>query len=138
MTKLIRIVDVLLGSIVVALVGWTGVGATAGGWIAGRRTSGPARGALAAGVAGLVGAAPWAALVYLASSGAIDPVGYHESVVHVGVNPADPSLLSLWQEAALTGLVAAILVTGAVAGGLLASGSAKIVEEIRANGSSPQ
>lgn len=130
-----RITDVLFGSIVVLVTGVSGIGAALGGWVAGRRANNPAHGALAGGLAGVLGALPWACLVYLAAAGAIGPIGYHEGVVHVGVNPADPGLLALWQEVALSGLVAAILVSASVAGGLLASGSARVVDEFRPDGS---
>lgn len=129
-----QLADVLLGSIVALVTAPTGIGAGFGGWIAGRRSLNPARGALAGGVAGLVGGLPWAGLVYLASAGAIDPVGYHEGLVHVGINTADPALLTLWQELALSGLVAGVFVAAAVAGGLVASTAAVALDEVRVNG----
>ena len=110
----------LLGSLVVLVTVPTGVGPVAGGWLAGRDAKRAGRGVLAAGVAGLLGALPWAAVVFLAASGAIEPVGYHRGIVHVGVRTASPATLVRWQEVGLTALVTVTVVGVAVAGGALA------------------
>lgn len=115
------VTQTLLAGLVVLLTVPTGVGPAAGGWLAARKTARPARGLAASAVAGLLGALPWATLVYLAASGAIAPFGYHEGPVHVGVNPAAPGLLVGWQEVASALLVGAVLVGTAVAGGILAA-----------------
>jgi|GEM_PF-1669152 hypothetical protein len=126
-----RLADVLLGSTVVALTGFTGVGAAVGGWLAGRRASGPVLGSARSAVAGLAGALPWAALVYLASAGAIDPVGYHRNGVHIGINTAAPGLLAPWQEIGLAALVAGTIVAAAVCGGVVAGLGTDVVGKLR-------
>lgn len=126
-----RIADVLFGSIVALIAVPTGFGPAVGGWVAGRRTDSAAGGALAGGLAGLLGVFPWAALVYLAAAGAIDPIGYHEGIVHVGVNPAAPGTLVLWQEVGVAALLAGVVVSVAVAGGLLAGARVDVVSELR-------
>jgi hypothetical protein len=115
-----RLVNVLLGSVLVALTVPLGVGPVGGGWLAARGNDGPARGALLGGVAGTLGAVPWAALVYAASAGRIGNVGYHEGWVHVGVNAAAPETFVLWQEVGLAALVAGVVVGTAVLGGIVA------------------
>ncbi|WP_440990868.1 hypothetical protein [Haloarchaeobius baliensis] len=128
-----RIGRILVGGLAVLVTAPTGVGPALGGWLAGRGTTDPLRGGLASGVAGLLGALPWAALVYLASAGAFAPVGYHENGVHVGINTAAPELLTLWQELAVTGLVAGTFVGVAVLGGIVAGLSTTILGELRAD-----
>lgn len=130
-----RIGRVLLGSLVVLMTAPTGIGAALGGWLAARGTTDPLRGGVAGGVAGLLGALPWAALVYFASAGAFAPVGYHENGVHIGINTAAPELLTLWQELAITGLVAGIFVGFAVLGGIVAGLSTAVLGELRADAS---
>jgi len=114
------VAETLLGGLVVLLTVPTGVGPAVGGWFAARKTAGPTRGLAAGAVAGLLGALPWGVLVYLAASGAIAPVGYHEGLVHVGLNTAAPGLLVFWQEVALALVVGVVVVGMAAAGGLLA------------------
>jgi hypothetical protein len=114
------VAETLLGGLVVLLTVPTGVGPAAGGWLAARTTAAPARGLAVSAVAGLLGALPWGVLVYLAASGAIAPIGYHEGPVHVGVNTAAPGLLTVWQEVALALLVGVVVAGTAVAGGFLA------------------
>ncbi|MFD1644611.1 hypothetical protein [Haloarchaeobius litoreus] len=128
-----RIARVLLGSVAVLVTAPTGIGAALGGWLAGRGTTDPLRGAVAGGIAGLLGSLPWAALVYLASAGAFAPVGYHENGVHVGINTAAPELLTFWQEVAIASLVAGTFVGFAVLGGLVAGLSTTILGELRAD-----
>ncbi|WP_256298513.1 hypothetical protein [Haloarchaeobius salinus] len=128
-----RIARVLLGSLAVLLTAPTGVGPALGGWLAGRGTTDPLRGAVAGGIAGLLGALPWATLVYLASAGAFAPVGYHENGVHVGINTAAPELLTFWQEVAIATLVAGTFVGFAVLGGIVAGLSTTILDELRAD-----
>ena len=128
-----RIARILLGSLAVLVTAPTGVAPAFGGWLAGRGTTGPLRGGLAGGVAGLLGSLPWAVLVYLASAGAFAPVGYHENGVHIGINTAAPELLTLWQELAITGLVAGTFVGFAVLGGIVAGLSTTVLGELRAD-----
>jgi len=130
-THVSRLADVLLGSIVVGLTGGTGVGAVAGGWLAGRRSTTPRLGALTGAVAGLAGALPWATLVYLASAGAIDPVGYHENGIHIGINTAAPGLLVPWQEVALAALIGWTLVVAAVCGGIVAGLETDVLADLQ-------
>lgn len=126
-----RLADGLLGSIVALVTAPTGLGVALGGYIAARRTTTPFGGALAGALTGLVATVPVAALVYLASAGAIDPVGYHEGVVHVGVNTAAPGTFALWQEVALASITGGVLVGAAVLGGFLAGIQANPVAEVR-------
>lgn len=130
-THVSRLADVLLGSIVAGLTGGTGIGAVAGGWLAGRRSASPRLGALTGAVAGLLGALPWATLVYLASAGAIEPVGYHENGIHVGINTAPPGLLVPWQEVGLAALVGWTLVVAAVCGGVVAGLETDVLTDLR-------
>lgn len=131
MATVTRLTDTLLGSIVTALTAPLGVGPALGGWLAGRRERTPGRAALLGGIAGAVGAIPWVWLVYLASAGAIEPVGYHEGGVHIGINTAAPGTFVLWQEIALAALVGAVFVGFAVGGGFLAGIDEDIVGEMR-------
>lgn len=108
---------ILLGSLVVGLTVPTGIGPAAGGWVAGRRVRSRIGGVAASVVAGVLGVLPWTVLVFLATRGAIEPIGYHDGIVHVGVMTAAPGTFVLWQEVALTGLFAATVVVAAVAGG---------------------
>lgn len=126
-----RLADVLFGSLVTLLTAVTGIGPAVGGYLAGRRTRTPVGGAAAGGVAGLLGGLPWAGLVYVAAAGAIDPVGYHEGFVHVGVQPAAPGTLALWQALGLGALVLGIVVGAAVAGGCLAGLRTDVVAAVR-------
>lgn len=119
-TAVARLVRTVVGSIVVLLTAPTGVGPVAGGWIAATRTGNPARGAVAAGLAGLAGTLPWTALVYLASTGAIDPIGYHDGLVHVGVMTAAPGTLAPWHEVGIAVLFTGTLVALSVCGGVVA------------------
>jgi hypothetical protein len=128
---LVRTGKTLLGSIVALLTVPTGLGPALGGWLAGHRASTPVRGGLAGGAAGILGALPWAGLVYLASAGAIEPVGYHEGGVHVGINTVAPGTLPLWLEVGLAVLVAGVIVAAAVAGGIAAGLSTDIVGDVR-------
>jgi len=123
--------DIVLGSIVVALTGFTGIGTVVGGWLAGRRARRPALGVVQSAVAGVVGALPWATLVYLASAGAIEPVGYHENGVHIGINTVAPGVLAPWQEVGLAALVAATTVAPAVCGGVVAGLDTDVVGGLR-------
>jgi len=126
-----RLTDGLLGSIVAVLTAPTGIGATLGGWLAARRTESAFDGALTGGVVGLFAALPWSWLVYLAASGRIDHLGYHENFVHVGVNPAAPETLVLWQEVSLAALCGGSFLAAAVLGGLLATIGTDLVETVR-------
>ncbi|MFC4405589.1 hypothetical protein [Haloarchaeobius iranensis] len=130
-----RIGRVLLGSITVLVTAPTGLGASLGGWLAGRGTDGPLRGAVAGGAAGLLGSLPWVALVYFASAGAFAPVGYHENGVHIGINTMAPGALTLWQELGIAALMGGIFVGFAVVGGLVAGLSTTVLAELRADGS---
>lgn len=126
-----RLADGLFGSIVAVVTAPTGIGAALGGWLAARRTR-TARGSVLAGAAtGLAAALPWSRLVYLAAAGAIDPVGYNEGLVHVGVNPAAPGTFVAWQELALAGLCGVTLFSAALAGGLLAGAWSEVGTELR-------
>lgn len=126
----------LLGSIVVLLTLPTGIGAVLGGWLAGHGCERPLDGGLAGAVAGLVGALPWATVVYLASAGAFDPIGYHRNGIHVGINTAAPGLLAPWQEVGLAVLFAACLVGVAAAGGAVAGAGFDVVDTLKAEVSS--
>jgi hypothetical protein len=128
-----RLADALLGTIVAVLTAPTGLGAGLAGWVAARRSGGAVAGTVTGAVVGLVGAAPWAALVYLASAGAIDPVGYHEGLIHVGINPAAPETFVLWQEVGLAVLVGGIVVAAAAAGGFVAGSAADVAGELRSD-----
>ncbi|WP_257299051.1 hypothetical protein [Haloarchaeobius sp. FL176] len=128
-----RIGRVLLGSLAVLVTAPTGIGVTLGGWLAGRGTTDAVRGAVAGGVAGLLGSLPWAALVYLASAGAFAPVGYHEGGVHIGINTMAPGALALWQELGIAALVGGIFVGFAVVGGVVAGSSTTLLAELRAD-----
>jgi hypothetical protein len=132
-----RLADGLLGSIVALVTAPTGIGVFLGGWLAARRSGSPLGGALTGGVAGLAGALPVAGLVYLASAGAIDPIGYHEGYVHVGVNTAAPGTFALWQELALASLTGATVLGAGVLGGLLAGLAATAVGDLRAELNAP-
>jgi 4-amino-4-deoxy-L-arabinose transferase-like glycosyltransferase len=127
-----RLTDGLLGSIVAVLTAPTGIGAALGGWLAARRAESTLGGALTGAVVGLVAALPWSWLVYLASSGGIEHIGYHEDFVHVGVNPAAPETLVLWQELSLTALCGGLLFGATVLGCILATHGSGLVEELRA------
>jgi len=126
-----RLTDGLLGSIVAVLTAPTGIGATLGGWLAARRAESPVDGALTGAVVGIVAALPWSWLVYLAASGRLDHLGYHENFVHVGVNPAAPEALVLWQEVSLAALCGGLFVAVTVLGGFLATLGADLVETVR-------
>lgn len=126
-----RLADGLLGSIVALVTAPTGLGVALGGWLAARHSETPFGAALAGGVAGLVAAVPTAGLVYLASAGAIDPIGYHEGVVHVGVNTAAPGTFALWQEVAFASLTGGVLLSTGVLGGLIAGLATTPVEDLR-------
>lgn len=123
--------DGLFGSIVVALSAPSGIGPVTGGWIAARRTTRVVTGGLAATVAGIVGALPWTYLVYLAAAGKIAPVGYHDGVVHVGINPAAPETFVLWQELTLSVLVGVCILSGALIGGCIGGLGAFDCRELR-------
>ena len=127
-----RLADGLLGCIVALVTAPTGIGVFLGGWLAARRSGSPLGGALTGGVAGLVAALPVATLVYLASAGAIDPIGYHEGVVHVGVNTAAPGTFALWQEVAFASVTGGVLLAAAVLGGLVAGVTTDAVDGLRA------
>ena len=127
-----RLADGLLGCIVALVTAPTGIGVFLGGWLAARRSGSPVGGALTGGVAGLVAALPVATLVYLASAGAIDPIGYHEGVVHVGVNTAAPGTFALWQEVAFASVTGGVLLAAAVLGGLVAGVTTDAVDGLRA------
>jgi MFS family permease len=126
-----RTAHVLFGSIVTLLTVPSGIGPAIGGWVAARRTASPTTGAVTAGFAGLIGTLPWAGLVYLATAGAIEPIGYHEGLVHVGVNTAAAETFVLWQEVGLTALVAGIVVSTAVLGGIVAGLDVDVAGELR-------
>jgi hypothetical protein len=126
-----RLVHGLFGSIVAVLTVPIGLGPAVGGWLAARRTRTARGSVLAGGVAGLVAALPWSGLVYLAAAGAIDPVGYHEGLVHVGVNPAAPKTFVLWQELALAALCGGVILSAALAGGLLGGAWNEVGDELR-------
>lgn len=126
-----RLTDILFGSLVASVTAPLGVGPAIGGWLAARSAETPVGGGIAGAIAGTVGAVPWVWLVYLASAGAIGPVGYHEGIVHVGVNTAAPETFVLWQEIALAGLVGVVLVGAAVAGGALAGSDFDLAGEMR-------
>jgi len=126
-----RLTDGLLGSIVAVLTAPTGIGAALGGWLAARRAESTLGGVLTGAVVGLVAALPWSWLVYLASSGGIDHLGYHEDLVHVGVNPAAPETFVLWQEVSLAVLCGSVFLAAGVLGGLLATLGTDLVAEVR-------
>jgi hypothetical protein len=121
----------LLGSIVVLLTLPTGLGAALGGWTAGHGCERPLDGGLAGAVAGLVGALPWTAVVYLASAGAFDPIGYHRNGIHVGINTAAPGLLAPWQEVGLAVLFASCIVAVGIVGGAVAGTGFDVVGTLR-------
>jgi hypothetical protein len=131
MAALTRLTDGLLGSIVALVTAPLGVGSAFGGWLAGRTTETPVGGAVAGTIAGTVGAVPWVWLVYLATAGKIEPLGYHEGMIHVGVNTAAPGTFVLWQELALAGLVGAVLVGAAAVGGFLSGLDIDVVGGLR-------
>jgi hypothetical protein len=120
----------LLGSIVVLVTLPTGIGAALGGWLAGHGSERPLDGGLAGAVAGLLGALPWTALVYLASAGAFDPIGYHRNGIHVGINTAAPGLLAPWQEVGLAVLFAGCIVGVVAVGGALAGTGLDVVDTL--------
>ena len=126
-----RLADGLLGSVVAVLTAPTGLGAALGGYLAARRAESALGGALTGAVVGLVAALPWSWLVYLAGSGGIDHVGYHEDFVHVGVNPAAPETLVLWQEVSLAVLCGSLFFGAALLGGLLGTLGSGLVAEVR-------
>ena len=126
-----RLTDTILGSIVTLVTAPFGLGAALGGWLAGRHAGSVPGGALAGAFVGIVGAVPWAGLVYLASAGAIKPIGYHEGPVHIGINTASPDTLVFWQELALAGTVGAVILGAAIVGGALAGTNADVVGEVR-------
>jgi hypothetical protein len=121
----------LAGGLVVLLTLPTGIGIALGGWLAGHRTTTPGRGAVAGGVAGLLGALPWTVLVYLASAGAFEPIGYHENGIHIGINTAAPGALAPWQEVGLAVMFATVLVAVAVGGGIAAGLPIDLAGELR-------
>lgn len=126
-----RIARALFGSVVVLLTVPTGIGPVLGGWLAGRGTDRPARGLPTSAAAGLLGALPWAVVVFLAARGAIEPIGYHDGLVHVGVMTAAPETFVLWQELGLTVLFVETVTAMAVAGGVLAALSNSVLETLR-------
>lgn len=126
-----RLAHALFGSIVAVLTVPTGLGPALGGWLAARRTRTARGSVLASAVAGLVAALPWGGLVYLAAAGAIDPIGYHEGLVHVGVNPAAPETFVLWQEVTLATLCGGVIFAAALAGGVLGGIWTEIGDELR-------
>jgi len=127
-----RLADGLLGSVVALLTAPTGIGPTLGGYLAAHRAETPVGALLVSGAVGVVAALPWTGLVYLAVSGAIEPVGFHEGNVHVGVNTAPPEAFALWQELALAGLCGGLFVGAALVGGLLAGVWTAVGDELRA------
>ena len=61
----------------------------------------------------------WTPLTFLAARGTIEPVGYHKSVVHVGVQTASPEALVLWQEVGLRVVLTVTITAFAIAGGVI-------------------
>jgi len=110
-----------LGTAVTALTVPAGLGPALGGWLAARGATDPRRGAATGAAVGAVAALPWAWLVYLATVGAIDPIGYHRGVVHLGVIPAPPGLVAPWGAAAVAALVGAVVAAVAACGGAIAA-----------------
>lgn len=131
MTLRHRLADGLFGSTVALVTAPTGVGVALGGWLAARRTETSLGGMFAGGVAGLTAALPTAAIVYLATAGAIEPVGYHEGVVHVGINTATPETFVLWQEVVLGAVCGGTLLAAGVVGGLFAGVTTTVLAECR-------
>ena len=127
-----RLTDVLLGSIVTLVTAPLGVGTVVGGWLGGRHAETLTGGALSGALVGIVGALPWAWVVYLASAGHIEPIGYHERLVHIGITTASADALVLWQELALAGTVGAVLVCAATAGGVVAGMNVDVGSTVRA------
>ncbi|MFB6250360.1 MAG: hypothetical protein ABEI27_01520 [Halobellus sp.] len=111
----------LLRSLVVLLTVPTGVGPIAGGWIASRGIRRQARAVVAAAVAGLLGVSLWTVTVWLAVRGAIDPAGYHEGIVHIGIRTASPGRFVRWQEIGVTLVPTVTVAALSVAGGILAA-----------------
>ncbi len=120
-TVLRTIAQTLLGSIAVCLAVPTGIGPVAGGWLAGHGLQRQRRRIVVSAVAGVVGALPWTVVTFLALTGAIEPVGYHRGVVHVGVLTASPDAFVLWQEVGLSAALTLTVVTFAVAGSVVIS-----------------
>jgi ABC-type hemin transport system substrate-binding protein len=54
-------------------------------------------------------------------TGAIEPVGYHRGIVHVGVLTASPDAVVLWQEVGLSAVLTVTVGTFAVAGSVVIS-----------------
>jgi hypothetical protein len=119
-TILGTVAQTLLGGLVVLVTVPTGVGPVAGGWLASRESKRQCRKVVMSAGAGLLGALPWIALVFLATRGAIEPIGYHEGVVHVGIQSASPGTFVLWQEVGVTIAFAGTVVGITVAGGIIA------------------
>lgn len=118
-----RVASILLGSLAVLITVPTGVGSAIGGWVAGRRATSEKKGATAGFVAGVIGGVPWVVLVYLASAGAFDPVGYHEGSIHVGINTVDSEVLSLSQEVGIAVLFGCVITSFSTVGGAVAGKS---------------
>ncbi len=131
MATLTRLADGLLGSIVALVTVPLGAGPAIGGYIAGRNAETTAGSTLAGTIAGTVGALPWVYLAYLASAGEIDSIGYHEGMVHIGVNTVAPETLVLWQEVALAGILGIVVIMAAAVGGFVAGLDVDVLGELR-------
>lgn len=118
----------LLGSLVVFLTVPTGIGPVVGGWFASRGTHRQRRRIVASAVAGMLGVLPWTTIMLLAMKGAIEQIGYHKGIVHVGVLTASPDAFVLWQEVSVSAVLTVTVVAFAVAGGVV---TGLLGEEIR-------
>jgi len=126
-----RLAKLVVGCVVGLVTAPTVVGLAAGGWIGGHGTRRVGGGAVAGSLAGLPGAVSVGVLTYMASAGAIAPVGYHDGIVHVGINTAPPGLLAPWQELSLAAFVAVVCLGLAAAGGVAASSPVALVDRVR-------
>ena len=118
-----RVASILLGSLAVLMTVPTGIGPAVGGWVAGRLTTSEKQGATAGFVAGIIGGVPWVVLVYLASAGAFEPIGYHEDFIHIGINTVDSEVLSVWQEVGIAVLFGCVITSFSTVGGAVAGKS---------------
>lgn len=114
-----RLRAICSGTVVVAVGSVTGLGAAVGGWIAAGQTDSLQTAIVSACVAGLLGSLPVGLLVVAAAAGTVDPVGYHEGVVHVGLTTARPETFTRPVEIAFGVLTTLTLVGVTVTGGAL-------------------
>ncbi|WP_434531501.1 hypothetical protein ACODNH_21050 (plasmid) [Haloarcula sp. NS06] len=118
-TVLRTVAQTLIKSFVVLPTILTGIGSATGRWLASRRTQRQRHRTVASGVAGMLGAMSWTAVTFLTLRGTIEPIGYREGIVHVGVLMASSDAFVLWQEVAISVVLALTAAAFAISGGVI-------------------